>query len=68
MFKFKGIAALVVAIIVVVGFLLWIPALRYILPAAIVVGVVVALILRAWHERKPVKTPEEESIKLHLND
>ncbi len=68
MFKFKGIAALVVAIIVVVGFLLWIPALRYVLPAAVIVGVIVALILRAWHARKPVKDPEEESIKLHLND
>ncbi len=68
MTRFRGVAALAVTIIVVVGFVLWIPALRYVLPAAAVVGVLVALGLRAWHERKPVKDPEEESVKLHLND
>jgi TM2 domain-containing membrane protein YozV len=68
MTNFKGIAALVIALIAIVGFMLWIPALKYVFLAACVVGVVIAFGLRAWHARKPVKDPEEDSVKLHLND
>lgn len=68
MANFKGIAALVITAIVVIGFIIWIPALKYVLAAAFVIGVIVAFGLRAWHEHKPVKDPEEDSVKLHLND
>jgi FtsH-binding integral membrane protein len=68
MANFKGVAALVIAVIAVVGFILWIPALKYVLLGACAVGVVIAFGLRAWHAHKPVKDPEEESVKLHLND
>ncbi len=66
--SFKGIGAILISVIAIVGFIIWIPALKYVLGAAIVVGLVIAFGLRAWHARKPVKDPEEESIKLHLND
>ncbi len=66
--NFKGTAAILVSVIAIVGFVIWIPALKYVLGAAILVGLVIAFGLRAWHARKPVKDPEEESIKLHLND
>ncbi len=66
--NFKGIGAILISVIAIVGFIIWIPALKYVLGAAIVVGLVIAFGLRAWHARKPVKDPEEESIKLHLND
>ncbi len=66
--NFKGIGAILVSVIAIVGFIIWIPALKYVLAAAVAVGLVIAFGLRAWHARKPVKDPEEESIKLHLND
>jgi putative flippase GtrA len=66
--RFKGIGALLVTVVAVVGFILWIPALKYVLAAALVVGLVIAFGLRFWYNRKPVKNPEEEQIKLHLND
>jgi hypothetical protein len=61
--RFKGIT-----IIAVVGFIIWIPALKYVLAAACAVGVIIAFGLRAFYARKPVKDPAEESVKLHLND
>lgn len=64
----KGIASLIVSIAIIVGFILWIPALKYFLLGAFVIGVVVVFILRAWYARKPVKSADEEQIKLHLND
>lgn len=64
----KGTGALLIMIVAVIAFILWIPALKFVLAAAFVVGVVIAIALRAWHARKPVKDPEEESVKLHLND
>jgi len=66
--RFKGIGALLITLAVVIGFILWIPALKYVLAAAFAVGVVIAFGLRLWYRRKPVKNPEEEQIKLHLND
>jgi hypothetical protein len=66
--KFKGIAGLLIAIVIVVGFVLWIPALKYFLLGAIIVGVVVVFILRAWYARKPVKGPDDDQVRLHLND
>jgi hypothetical protein len=64
----KGIAGLLVAIAIVVGFVLWIPALKYFLLGALIVGVIVFFILRAWYARRPVKGPEDDQVRLHLND
>ncbi len=64
----KGVASLIIAIVMVVGFILWIPALKYFLLGAFAIGVIVVFILRAWYARKPVKTAEDEQVRLHLND
>ena len=66
--NFRGIGAILISVIAIVGFIIWIPALKYVLGGAVVIGLVIAFGLRVWHDRKPVKDPEEESIKLHLND
>lgn len=66
--KTKGIAGLLIAVAIIVGFVLWIPALKYFLLGALIVGIVVVFILRTWYARRPVKTPEDDKIKLHLND
>lgn len=66
--RFKGFAALAITIIAVIGFIIWIPALKWVLLGAAIVGIIIAFGMRAWHEHKPVKDPEEESVKLHLND
>ena len=64
----KGIASLLIAILMVVGFILWIPALKYFLLGAIVLGVGVTLLLRAYHARKPIRDADEDRVRLHLND
>jgi hypothetical protein len=68
MMNLKGVASLIIAVATVVGFILWIPALKYFLLGALVAGVIVVFILRAWYAHKPVKSAEDEQVKLHLND
>lgn len=63
----KGVASLLIAVVIVVGFILWIPALKWFLLGSIAIGAIVVFILRAWYARKPVKGPDE-SVRLHLND
>jgi hypothetical protein len=64
----KGIASLAIAIAIVVGFILWIPALKYFLLGALIIGVIVVFILRAYYARKPIKDGDEGRVRLHLND
>jgi hypothetical protein len=35
---------------------------------SVVIGVVMALVIRWWNERRPVKAEDEEGIRLHLMD
>ena len=35
---------------------------------SVVIGVVLAFVIRWWNERRPVKAKEEEGIRLHLSD
>ncbi|HYG98994.1 MAG TPA: hypothetical protein VD837_07670 [Terriglobales bacterium] len=65
--KIKGIASLVIAVVAVVGLVLWIPALKWFLLGAFILGVGITFILRAWYARRPVKGPDE-GVRLHLND
>lgn len=41
----RGVASLIVAIVLVVGFILWIPALKYFLLGALGMGVIVVFVL-----------------------
>ncbi len=45
-----------------------VPDVRWFLAIALVIGVVLVPLIRWWHESHPVKDPEEDKIKLHLND
>lgn len=45
-----------------------VPVVRWFLAIALVIGVVLVPLIRWWHDRHPVKDPEEDKIKLHLND
>jgi CHASE2 domain-containing sensor protein len=35
---------------------------------SVVIGVVMAFVIRWWNERRPVKSEDEEGIRLHLTD
>jgi hypothetical protein len=35
---------------------------------SVVIGVVMAFVIRWWNERRPVKAEDEEGIRLHLTD
>lgn len=53
-----GIAALLVAIGVVAALLIFFPAYRWFFIFSVGVGVIVALVLRWWYGRKPVKVDD----------
>jgi hypothetical protein len=52
-----GVAGAIFAVICTLIFLIGIPALRYFLPAAILLGGVVALVIRRIRNRKPHGAP-----------
>lgn len=61
-------AAAVIAIAVIIGLLIWLPASRRFLLGVgiailicVVIGIVVAAILHLWHKRKPLKDEDVES-------
>ena len=43
-------------------------AIRWFLGISVMIGVVIALGLRWYHQRVPVKDPREDKVVLHLND
>jgi len=71
----KGAVRLGLLLLVLAGVYIGMPEARpyvigtlWFLLISVVIGVVVAGVLRWWNERTPVKTKEEEGIRLHLND
>jgi 4-amino-4-deoxy-L-arabinose transferase-like glycosyltransferase len=63
---FKGASALIIMVVVVIGFMVWLPALRWFFLISLVLGLVAAIILHFIHKR-PVKTPEDKQIRLNLD-
>ncbi len=45
-----------------------VPVVRWFLAIAVAIGLVLVPLIRWWHDRHPVKDPDEDKIKLHLND
>jgi hypothetical protein len=43
-------------------------AIRWFLGISVIIGLVIALALRLYHQRVPIKDPREDKIVLHLND
>lgn len=60
-FRVRGITGLLVAVLVVVILLIWLPAYRWFFAISVAIGVVVAAVLFLWHKYKPVK--EEDVVE-----
>jgi len=54
----KGSAGLVITAVIVVGVLIWLPAARWFLLFAVLVGIVIAVGMHLWHKRRPVKVDD----------
>ncbi len=52
---FKGAVGAVIAAVIVIGVLVWLPAARLFLALAVAAGVIIAGGLYLWHRYKPVK-------------
>lgn len=64
----KGRAGLIAGAAIIAILIIRVPVVRWFLAIALVIGVVLVPLIRWWHDRHPVKDPEEDKIKLHLND
>ncbi len=52
---FKGAAGAVIAAIIVIGVLVWLPVARLFLALALAAGIIIAGGLYLWYKYKPVK-------------
>ncbi|HUO59876.1 MAG TPA: hypothetical protein VMU24_04350 [Candidatus Acidoferrales bacterium] len=64
----RGPFGIAVGVAVIALLLVRYSAIRWFLGISVVIGVVIALGLHWYHERVPVKDPEEDKAVLHLND
>jgi len=64
----KGLAGIIAGAVIVVGLLIWVPAIRWFFLIALVIGVVMAGIIRWWNEHHEVKPEGESEIRLGLLD
>ncbi len=62
----KGRLSLLVAIVVVVGALIWLPAARWFVAISFGVGIIVAAILYVWRTRRPITEKDIEKEKKPL--
>jgi len=59
----KGSAGLIMAVAVVAGLCIWLPAYRYFFLISLAIGFVVAGALYLWHRSHPVKAEDIENKK-----
>ena len=64
----KGRAGMIAGAAIIAVLVIRVPVIRWFLAIAFVIGVVLVPLIRWWHDRHPVKDPDEDKIKLHLND
>ena len=64
----KGTFGLVAGGAIIVGLLIWVPAVRWFLGISVVIGLAMAGIIHWWNEHHAVKTEDEEQIRLGLLD
>ncbi len=57
---FKGAAGPLVAVVVVLVLLIWLPAYRWFFLISVAIGLIVAAILYSWHQFKPVREEDIE--------
>ena len=63
----RGTMGIIVGGVVVLGLLVWVPAIRWFLAIAAVIGLAMAAIIHWYNEHTPVKV-REDKVVLHLND
>lgn len=64
--RVKGPASLIIAIAVVVGAMIWIPAARWFVAISAGVGIIVAGILYIWRTRRPITEKDIDDHKRPL--
>jgi uncharacterized membrane protein YedE/YeeE len=64
----KGRAGMIGGAAIIAILIIRVPVVRWFLAIALVIGVVMVPLIRWWHDSHPVKDPDEDKIKLHLND
>jgi hypothetical protein len=64
----KGRAGMIAGAAIIAVLVIRVPVVRWFLAIALVIGVVLVPLIRWWHDSHPVKDPDEDKIKLHLND
>jgi hypothetical protein len=64
----NGILGALVGGVIVVGLLIAVPAIRWFLAVAVVIGLAISGLLRWYYAHVPVKLDTDDQIVLHLND
>lgn len=64
----KGLVGILAGGVIVVGLLIWVPAIRWFFAIALAIGVVMAGIIHWWNEHHEVKLEEQGEIRLGLLD
>jgi hypothetical protein len=64
----KGRAGMIAGAAIIAILVIRVPVARWFLAIAVVIGVVLVPLIRWWNDNHPVKDPDADKIKLHLND
>ncbi len=64
----KGRVGIIAGAAVIGILIIKVPVVRWFLAIAAVIGIILVPGIRWYHEKFPVKDPEEDQIKLHLDD
>ena len=64
----KGRAGMIAGAALIGILIIRVPVVRWFLAIAVVIGLVLVPLIRWWNDSHPVKDPDEDKIKLHLND
>ncbi len=62
----KGRASLILAVVVVVGAMIWLPAARWFVAISVGVGIVCAGVLYLWRTRRPITDKDIDNTKRPL--
>lgn len=64
----KGLTGIIAGAVIVLGLLIWVPAIRWFLGISVVIGLVMAGVIHWWNEHHEVKPEDEAEIRLGLLD
>ncbi len=64
----KGRTGTVIGAAIILVLIIRVPVIRWFLGISVVIGVVMAAAIHWYFEHKPITSPDEDKIVLHLND